>query len=92
MILDVRPIAHLKGKLELPASKSYSIRAFMVAACGGISKIINPSDCDDALVALKIAKALGAQVQQEGNVWHVRSVRKALRNKILVFFKLLFSV
>ena len=32
-----------------------------VAACGGLSTIIAPSDCDDVKVALQTARALGAK-------------------------------
>ena len=64
MILTVKPAFFLKGKVHLPASKSYSIRAFMIAACGGSSTIINPSNCDDAKVSMRVIKSLGAQVKE----------------------------
>ena len=48
----------LKGTLDLPASKSYSIRAYFVAACGGRSRIVGASDCDDAKVARDVALLL----------------------------------
>ncbi len=67
MILIVKAAKQLQGRVNLPSSKSYSIRAFLIAACGGVSTIINPSDCDDAKVALKIAKQLGAKVIQSKN-------------------------
>lgn len=75
MILTVKPAFFLKGKVQLPASKSYSIRAFMIAACGGKSAIINPSSCDDAKVAMRVIKALGAHVREvkrvQGSRWEV---------------------
>ncbi len=58
MILNVSPVKLLKGQIRLPASKSYSIRALIIAACGGRSKIIHPSNCEDAIVAQNISKAL----------------------------------
>lgn len=62
----------LKGSVFLPASKSYSIRAFVVAALGGRSRIIHPSDCDDSLVASRVAQALGASVKKApDNTWEV---------------------
>lgn len=74
MIVTVKPCSRLTGSVRLPASKSYSIRAFIVAACGGTSLIKAPSDCDDAFVAMKVAKALGARVQSCGdNIWRVTS-------------------
>ena len=66
MILNVRPSSLLKGCVPLPPSKSYTIRAFMIAACGGRSMIIDPSDCDDALASIKVAQALGASVKRQG--------------------------
>jgi 3-phosphoshikimate 1-carboxyvinyltransferase len=72
MILHVKPTSHLKGKVILPASKSYSIRAFIIAACGGRSTITRPSDCDDALVAMRLAKALGSKIQHNRKgAWNV---------------------
>lgn len=64
MNLTVKPAFFLKGKVHLPASKSYSIRAFMIAGCGGNSTVINASNCDDARVALSTVKTLGAKVRE----------------------------
>ncbi len=76
----------LKGSVFLPASKSYSIRAFIVAALGGRSQIIHPSDCDDSLVASRVAQALGADVgKDEDNCWSVKAdPKKALPKSINV--------
>lgn len=60
MNLKVNPLDKLKGRIVLPASKSYSIRASFVSACGGASTISNISDCEDAFVAKNIAKDLRA--------------------------------
>jgi 3-phosphoshikimate 1-carboxyvinyltransferase len=56
--LSIPPALRLQGRIHLPASKSYSIRAFIIAAQGGTSQIKNASDCEDALVASKIAQKL----------------------------------
>ncbi len=88
MICTVKPSLSLKGKIQLPASKSYSIRAFIIAACGGPSKIINPSDCDDAVVARETARLLGAKVvRQKNNVWTVVRARRAVPLPISVNVK-----
>ena len=80
MIVQISPIKKLKGSIVLPASKSYSIRAFIIAACGGASTIIAPSDCDDAVVACQTTKALGCRVKKmAGNIW---SVKAPLQRKI----------
>ncbi|MDO8581131.1 MAG: 3-phosphoshikimate 1-carboxyvinyltransferase [Candidatus Omnitrophota bacterium] len=74
MNLTVLPASSLKGKLHLPASKSYSIRAFLAAACGGRSRIIHPSLSDDGNVAIAAARALGASVvNSRQDVWEVRA-------------------
>lgn len=62
MTLLVKPVDFLRGHINLPSSKSYSIRAFLIASCGGISRIINPSDCDDARVAMRVARQLGSKI------------------------------
>ena len=65
MILHVHPIDSLKGVIDAPASKSYSIRAILIAACGGQSQIIAPSNCDDAQVAMHVARTLGTKIQKK---------------------------
>lgn len=83
MIRSIKLTKKLKGKVLLPASKSYSIRAFIIAACGGKSRIINPSNCDDALVAKEMAGKLGLRIRRKkGNVFECSSsnVNTALRN------------
>ena len=74
MILRVAPVNQLKGKVFIPASKSYSIRAFLIAALGGSSRIVHPSNCDDAVVARDTAKALGAHVKRmQDNRWQIKA-------------------
>ncbi|HBG61070.1 MAG: 3-phosphoshikimate 1-carboxyvinyltransferase [Omnitrophica WOR_2 bacterium GWF2_38_59] len=72
MIVKVNPSQKLKGQIILPASKSYTIRAFIIASCGGVSTIVNSSDCDDAKVSMRVAKALGSGIIRAGdNSWKV---------------------
>ena len=71
MNVQVFPTTRLRGSVVLPASKSYSVRAFMIASCGGRSRIISPSDCDDALAAASVARQLGAKIKKQGNIWSV---------------------
>lgn len=66
MNFKVMSVTKIAGAVDLPASKSYSIRAFFVAACGGRSRLVGASDCDDALVALSVAKAFGCTVTKKG--------------------------
>ncbi|HBO96873.1 MAG TPA: 3-phosphoshikimate 1-carboxyvinyltransferase [Candidatus Omnitrophica bacterium] len=72
MILQVQPAPVLRGSVRLPASKSHSIRAFLIASCGGASRIQYPSDCDDAKVAMRAARKLGARVTRlKSGAWQV---------------------
>ncbi|MBZ0166718.1 MAG: 3-phosphoshikimate 1-carboxyvinyltransferase [Candidatus Omnitrophica bacterium] len=86
MILRVTPVAQLKGRVFLPASKSYSIRAFMISSLGGRSSITHPSNCDDAVVAKNVAHALGANIKRlKDNRWQiVADMNKPLPDKIHV--------
>lgn len=71
MNVRVFPTTRLEGDIVLPASKSYSVRAFMIAACGGRSRIGSPSLCDDALAAAMVAKKLGARISRHGQEWDI---------------------
>ena len=82
MILNCRAVQRLQGKIHLPASKSYSIRAFIIAACGGVSQIRYASDCEDAVIALKTAKALGASVSCKGPVCTIKASSSKFKSKI----------
>ncbi|MBF0569857.1 MAG: 3-phosphoshikimate 1-carboxyvinyltransferase [Candidatus Omnitrophica bacterium] len=85
MTFKVLSAKKLQGSIELPASKSYSIRAFFVAACGGSSTLIAPSDCDDAKVALRVARAFGAKVTRTGRKYFIEPSRAvALRKSLAV--------
>ena len=79
MTVHIKPSSSISGKILLPTSKSYSIRAFMIAACGGKSVVVNPSNCDDSVVALKTARALGVKVKACGNnTWKVDASKRKL--------------
>ena len=71
MNVQIFPIKQLKGSVQLPASKSYSVRAFMTALCGGTSCIISPSLCDDALAAAMVSKKLGAKIERQSDAWNI---------------------
>jgi len=84
MIHSIKRIQSLNGSVVLPASKSYSIRAYIIAACGGQSTIIDPSDCDDALIAKSIAKQLGSTVQKvkgAKNTFRIKSHLHRIQSK-----------
>jgi len=70
MKLVVEP-AHLAGAVDIPASKSHTIRAVIIATlASGTSKIITPLDSSDTRSSLEAARAFGAKVSQEKD-WRV---------------------
>jgi 3-phosphoshikimate 1-carboxyvinyltransferase len=79
MILKVTSTTSLKGSIYLPASKSYSIRAFIIGACGGESQIIRPSSCEDALVAMRVARALGCDLHCKKDTWVLKAYQGGSR-------------
>ena len=81
MILNCPPVLRLQGRIHLPASKSYSIRAFIIAARGGVSQIKRASDCEDAVVALKTAQALGASISSKGQVHAIKASSLKIKSK-----------
>lgn len=81
MILNCTPVKRLQGRIHLPASKSYSIRAFIIAARGGVSRILHASDCEDAIVAAKTAQALGASVSLKKDVHTVKASLPKVKSK-----------
>ncbi len=72
MIVSVRPSIKFKGTVNLPSSKSYSIRAAMISACGAWSQIKNLSSCEDVKAALQTAKHLGCKIScVSKNSYHI---------------------
>ena len=72
MKLAVKP-SKLSGQIRAPPSKSYTHRAFIVAALAdGESRIRNPLLSLDTKATIEGIKSLGAKVRQKGNEWIVR--------------------
>jgi len=78
-LLKVRP-SKLSGEITAPPSKSYTHRAFMIAALArGESRIINPLVGLDTQATIEAIRALGAEVAREGDVWRVLGTGGKLR-------------
>ena len=61
----------LTGNMEIPASKSHTIRAVVIASLAqGTSRIVSPLDSGDTRSAVKACRALGAEIET-GNEWVV---------------------
>ena len=57
-----------RSGLRMPASKSFAQRAILAAALAdGTSHLYDYSPCDDSESALRLAAALGAQVESDGS-------------------------
>ncbi len=64
--------ARLRGKVDIPGSKSHTIRAATICSlAAGESTIREPLASADTLAAVDTWRALGADIQVEGNVWRV---------------------
>ncbi|MBQ0026117.1 MAG: 3-phosphoshikimate 1-carboxyvinyltransferase, partial [Lachnospiraceae bacterium] len=60
----------LKGIAKVPSSKSYMMRAIVIALLSGKSyRINNPLESADTISALYAAEAFGAHVEREGGAW-----------------------
>jgi len=65
----------LNGSIEIPASKSHTIRAILIAGLAdGESVIKKPLLTGDGYSALKAAKALGAKVEEREDGLHIWGV------------------
>ena len=64
----------LKGRVEIPGSKSHTIRAVAIAslACGE-SEVYSPLVSADTLACVESCRAFGAQIQL-GDTWHIYGV------------------
>ena len=60
--------AFSRSGLRMPASKSFAQRAILAAAlANGTSHLFDYSPCEDSEAALQAARAIGADVQQDGS-------------------------
>ncbi len=64
--------SEVKGKIQAPSSKSYTIRGLMCAALAkGESEIIHPLSSDDTEAAINVLNKVGVDVRQEEDLWRV---------------------
>jgi len=65
MILQVHPTERLQGRIAIPASKSHTIRAVLMASLAeGTSILHRPLISDDTRAAINACKALGARISE----------------------------
>ena len=64
--------SEVRGSVDIPASKSLTIRSLMCAAlAGGESSIVTPLLCDDTAAAVSVLSKVGVGIRQEEDVWKV---------------------
>jgi 3-phosphoshikimate 1-carboxyvinyltransferase len=64
--------SNIKGKVEAPSSKSYTLRGLMCAALAeGRSEIVRPLDADDTIAAREVLSKIGVTVVAGDNSWIV---------------------
>ncbi|HOK79301.1 MAG TPA: 3-phosphoshikimate 1-carboxyvinyltransferase [bacterium] len=81
MNLKVKKTQRLNGIATIPASKSHTIRAVVIASlAGGTSKIVNPLDSLDTMAAVNACRDLGANIHTEKNCWTVIGFNKHPKN------------
>jgi len=82
MQLKIEP-SKLSGEITAPPSKSYTHRAFMIAALAqGESKIVNPLLSLDTEATIEAVRALGAKVVREGRIWRVNGTGGELKPRV----------
>lgn len=64
----------LGGSLQIPASKSHTIRALLIASlAGGTSRIRSPLISADTLSCLEACRRLGARIEEREEDWEIVS-------------------
>jgi 3-phosphoshikimate 1-carboxyvinyltransferase len=64
--------ASVTGDVLIPASKSQTIRALLIAsAAGGTSVLRNPLDSHDTRSCASFCRAIGARIEEDGSSWRV---------------------
>ena len=85
MKLIVEP-SNLNGEINIPASKSHTIRAVFIASLAdGVSEVINPLESADGLSAVEACRCFGAKIEELDNKWivhgtggNIRAVKKII--------------
>ncbi len=72
----------LPSRVTIPASKSHTVRALLIAAMAdGSSTIGNPLESEDTISCIRTVELFGAQVTREENCWIVRGTGGKLFSK-----------
>lgn len=86
MQLHIHPATTLKGIVQVPGSKSHTVRGILLACLAqGTSTLHNVNDCEDTQSALGIARALGAQVHYKESTVQIQSKGLPLQTEQKLF-------
>ena len=70
----------VEGTVPIPASKSHTIRAVLIASMAAGSSILRmPLESNDTLAAVRACRALGARIDMQADEWVVRGTGGRLR-------------
>ncbi len=79
MKLIIEP-SNLNGEINIPASKSHTIRAVFIASLAdGVSEVINPLESADGLSAVEACRCFGAKIEELDNKWIVHGTGGNIR-------------
>jgi 3-phosphoshikimate 1-carboxyvinyltransferase len=71
--------ASLNGTVRIPASKSHTIRALLIATLAeGASRLTHALESGDTQSCLNACRAVGARIDMDGDVWTVQGTGGAL--------------
>lgn len=81
--LSITPLSRpVKARISVPGSKSYTLRALLLAAMTpGKVKIVNPLDCDDTEAMLVCLKKLGISVRRNSTFIEVMGDVRDIKDK-----------
>lgn len=72
MNLLVNKVSKLTGTINIPSSKSHTIRAVVIASMASdVSILRNPLDSFDTKAAINACAKLGAKIEQNDNEWKI---------------------
>lgn len=71
-IIQGNPEFRAEGEISIPASKSHSIRALLIASLAqGESRLESLLESQDSLSCAEAVRLLGAKIQRDGDLWKV---------------------
>lgn len=72
--------AKIKGEVQIPGSKSHTIRALIIATLAkGQSRLAYPLDSQDTQACVNACRLLGAEIDQQDDLWTVKGTDGQLK-------------